>query len=150
MELMVAMLISSIICGSVTMTIFQVFDSSGRTSNHMTVVNQVRSAGYWVSSDVQMAQVVTPTDPDGLPLILSWTEWSGAEHEVTYELQGTDFVRDHNGQQDTVAQFIDPDPANTSCEYTNGKLTFTVTATLGAGPAAQTETRTYEVTPRPG
>jgi hypothetical protein len=47
-----------------------------------------------------------------------------------------------------VAEFIDP--ANTSCEYAGGKLTFTITAQVGTGSAAQIETRTYEVIPRPG
>jgi prepilin-type N-terminal cleavage/methylation domain-containing protein len=151
-ELAIAMAISGIIASSVTMTIFQIFDSSSRTSNHMTVVRQVQSAGYWVSSDAQMAQVVTPTplpDPDGFPLVLNWTEWDGTVHVVTYELQGTDLVRDHNGQQDIVAQYIESAEVSPR-PYTGGNLIFAVTVTLGTGPSAQTETRTYEVVPRPG
>jgi len=154
MEMAIAMLISGIICGSVTMTIFQVFDSSSRTSNHMTAVRQVQSAGYWVSRDAQMVQqapvIVNGGGGELESITLDWTEWGGTVHVVTYELQGTDLVREENGQQDVVAQFIDPDPAKTSCVYTNGKLTFTVTVTVGAGSAAQIESRTYGVIPRPG
>ena len=164
-ELMIAMAISGIICGSVTMTIFQIFDSSGRTSTHMTAVRQVRSAGYWVSHDVLMAQHLviadeSVDDPDGsrFPFTLTWSDWTSNEvHEVTYsivgdELQRSDIVTDIDGDTVTntsiMAEFIDPE--NTSCEYAGGKFTLTVTVTVGAGPAAQTETRTYEVIPRPG
>lgn len=160
-ELVVAMAISGIICGSVTMTIFQIFDSSGRTSTHMTAVRQVRSAGYWVSHDVLMSQNLVLTDeasddPDGsrLPLTLTWSDWTGNEiHEVTYsivddELRRSDSINSGAPTVDIVAEFIDPE--NTGCQYSGGKLIFTVTATVGAGSAAQTETRTYEVVPRPG
>jgi prepilin-type N-terminal cleavage/methylation domain-containing protein len=149
-ELAIAMAIGGIIAASVTMTMFQIIDTSGRTSNHMTVVRQVQSAGYWVSKDVQMAQFITTTDDaDGLPLVLRWTEWDGTSHLVTYELQDTDLVRDSDGHQDVIAQFIDSvsvDPR----PYTGGKLIFTVTSRLGDGSAEQIEARTYEVIPRPG
>jgi prepilin-type N-terminal cleavage/methylation domain-containing protein len=153
-ELALAMAIGGIIASAITVTVFQIFDGSSRTSNHMTVVRQVQSAGYWVSSDVQMAQAIELEllpDPDGLPLVLNWIKWDGTEHEVTYELDGTDFVRHYHctGQPDedvVVAQFVEVGPR----PYTGGKLTFMVTATLGTGSAAQTESRTYEVTPRPG
>jgi len=150
-ELALAMAIGGIIAGAITMTIFQIVDSSGRTSNHMTAIRQAQSAGYWVTKDAQMAQVIsTEDDEDGLPLELSWTEWGGAEHEVTYELQGTDFVRQHNGEEDVIiARFVEsveisPRP------YPGGELTFTVNVQVGDGAAMQIETRTYEVIPRPG
>jgi hypothetical protein len=155
------MLISGIITGSVTMTIFQVFDSSGRTNSHMTAVNQVRSAGYWVSHDVLMAQELVLTDeasddPDGsrLPLTLTWSDWTSNEiHTVVYSIVDGELRRSHSVNSGSaavgvVAEFIDP--ANTGCQYTGGTLIFTVTSTVGAGSAAQTESRTYEVVPRTG
>jgi prepilin-type N-terminal cleavage/methylation domain-containing protein len=149
-ELAIAMAIGGFIAASVAMTMYQIVDTSGRTSNHMTVVRQVQSAGYWVTKDVQMAQfITTEDDADGLPLVLRWTEWDGTSHLVSYTLQDTDLVRDSDGKQDVVAQFIDSisvDPR----PYTGGKLVFTVTSTLGDGSAVQIETRTYEVIPRPG
>ena len=149
-ELALAMAIGGMIAGAVTMTIFQVVDSSGRTSNHVTAVRQAQSAGYWVSKDVQMAQVVTTEDdPDGLPLVLNWTEWDGTVNVVTYSLQGTELIRDHNGESNPVAQFIESADVSPR-PYVGGKLTFTVTVTVGAGSAAQPETRTYEIIPRPG
>jgi len=162
-ELMIAIAISGLIAGSVTMTIFQIVDSSGRTSNHMTAVRQVQSAGYWVSRDAQMAQqapVIVEDSGELESITLNWTDWDGNVYQVAYTLEDMSGgglkelqrVQDENGvtETTTVAEFIDPDPANTSCVYTSGKLTFTVTVQVGAGSAAQIETRTYEVIPRPG
>ena len=166
-ELMIAIAIGGLIAGSVTMTIFQIVDSSGRTSNHMTAIRQVQSAGYWVSRDAQMAQQAPAIVEDSGELqsiTLDWTDWDGNVYQVIYTLEDMSVgslkelqrVEDKDTGTGTitettiVAEFIDPDPANTSCEYTNGKLTFTVTVQVGAGSAAQIETRIYEVIPRPG
>jgi prepilin-type N-terminal cleavage/methylation domain-containing protein len=161
MELAIALVIGGMIAGSVTMTIFQIVDSSGRTSNHMTAVRQVRSAGYWISHDVLMSQEVVIADelyddPDGsrFPVNLTFSDWGENEtHEVTYsivgdELHRADSVNSGSPTNMVIAEFIDPD--NTSCTYVGGKFTFTVTAIVGAGSAAQPEARTYEVIPRPG
>ena len=160
-ELMIAMAISGIITGSVTMTIFQVVDSSSRTSNHMTAVRQVQSAGYWVSHDALMAQDLvladeSVDDPDGsrFPFTLTWSDWTNNEvYTVVYSIVGDELQRAHSvnsgaATMGVIAEFIDPE--NTSCQYTGGTLTFAVTATVGAGSAAQTETRTYEIVPRTG
>jgi prepilin-type N-terminal cleavage/methylation domain-containing protein len=165
-ELAIAMAISGLIAGAVTMTMFQIVDTSGRTSNHMTVVRQVQSAGYWVSKDAQMAQVITTgaEEDDGFPLDLKWTEWGGNTYHITYtledmsggvpkkELQRVEVKNEGSVDEETkniiVAKFIDS--SSTSCEYTDGKLTFKVKATLGDGSVVQTETRTYEIIPRPG
>ena len=162
-ELMLAIAISGVITGAVTTTIFQVVTGSLRTNNHMTMVRQVQNAGYWVSHDVQMAQNValadeSVDDPDGtrFPLTLSWTEWGSNEvHQVVYSLLADNkFQRSHsiNGTTEAsiIAEFIDPDPEKTKCEFTNGALTFTVTATVGSGLQGQSETRIYEIVPRPG
>jgi prepilin-type N-terminal cleavage/methylation domain-containing protein len=167
-ELMIAIAIGGLIAGSVTMTIFQIVDSSGRTSNHMTAVRQVQSAGYWVSRDAQMVQqapvIVNGGGGELESITLDWTDWDGNVYQVIYtfeDMSGSSLkelqrVEDKDTGTGTItkttiiAEFIDPDPANTSCEYTSGKLTFTVTVQVGAGSAAQIETRVYEVIPRPG
>lgn len=167
-ELMIAITISSVITGAITSTIYQVFIGSVRTTNHMTVVRQVQDAGFWVSRDTQMAQTValadeSVDDPDGtrFPLTLTWTDWDSNEvYQVVYSLvdvpdsEVKNLQRSHSFNATTetsiIAQFIDPTEKDgepqTKCEFTGGKLTFTVTATVGA----QSETRVYEAKPRPG
>jgi prepilin-type N-terminal cleavage/methylation domain-containing protein len=170
-ELILVIAIGSIIGGSVTMTMFQLITGSARTNNHMVAVRQVQSAGYWVSHDVKMAQE-TPDTADNLStpevefLTVTWSDWGiGGTHQVVYTLVDMpgggglkQLVRNHsvNGTTDTgiIAQFVDWDPdlalTKTSCDFTDGKLTFTVTASVGGGLGKETETRVYEVVPRPG
>jgi len=161
-EVILAIAISGIITGSITATIFQVIIGGARTNNHMIAVSQVRDAGYWVSHDTVMAQAepIIGDDP-GTPaveefLTLTWSDWeSGEVHQVTYTLEDMtgelkQFARNLsvNGTTETsvVAQFINPHPAKTRCDFTSGKLIFTVTATVGG----ESETRIYEIVPRPG
>lgn len=165
-EFVVALAISGIITGAITTTIFQVITGSARTNNHMTAVSQLRSAGYWVSHDALMAQEVALADeavddPDGtrFPFTLTWAEWDTNDvNQVVYSLDGNKLQRTHsingNSATSTIADFIDSTykdgEPQTKCEFNSGKLTFTVTATVGAGSQEQSETRTYEVVPRPG
>jgi len=163
-EMVIAIALTGIITGGITMSIFQVFDGNTRTSNHMTAVRQVQNAGYWVSHDAQMAQDInTDDDPDTpeLELVtLTWTEWEGDEQRVVYSLVDDKLQREHyinydpvtNPDPDTttfVAEYIDS--TNTSCVWDDvaGKLTLTVTATLGTGSQEASESRVYEITPRP-
>ena len=155
LEFIMALTISVIIAGTITATIFQVVTSTGRTNNHMIAVRQAQQAGFEVSCDVQQARVVTLADeavdnPDGtrFPLVLSWTNWDGVSNTVTYTLEGTELWRD-DGERDRIAEFINPDPAKTNCDFTDGKLTLTVTASVGSGLQVQDETRIYEIVPRP-
>jgi prepilin-type N-terminal cleavage/methylation domain-containing protein len=156
MEVLIALALAGIIATAATMTTFQVINGSSRTSNQMTAVKQVQNAGCWVSWDVQMAQTVEPAaspDPDGFPLYLKWTEWGGTVHEVTYnidivnkQLKRSSSVNGGEPTVTTVAEFI---AADTNCEFGGGVLTFTVTATVGAGSQEATETRIYEIKQRP-
>jgi len=157
MGIIIAVAISGIIAGAATTTIFQVFTGNARTSNHMTAVRQVQNAGYWISHDALMALDVVPDTGDtGFPLTLTWTDWdSGDEYQVVYSLiEDNKLQREHYTNRD-----INPDPntttfvaqyiASISCQFTGGELTLTVTATVGGWKPAS-ETRTYEVIPRPG
>ena len=157
-ELLIAILLTGLITGGITMTIFQVFNLNTRTSNRMTAVRQVQHAGFWVSPDVQMAlEVDTENDP-GTPefelLTLTWNEGgTGIPHEVIYTLEDGELWRNEsiNGGNSTlltrVAEYISDNPADTYCDWDdeNKKLTFRVTANVGG----QIETREYKVKPRP-
>lgn len=157
-ELLIVIAITGLITGGITMTIFQVFNINARTTNRMTAVRQVQNAGFWVSPDVQMAQNVTTDEEDsGFPLTLTWSEeWATNDtHEVIYtlvdmsgglkKLQRSHSVNDGAPTVTPIAEYIDSDPEKTKCDWDGSVLTFTVTATVGG----QTETRVYEVKPRP-
>ena len=156
-ELIIAVAITGIITGGITMTIFQVFGGNERTSNHMTAIRQVQNAGYWISHDTQMAQSV---DTDNLTppeiLKLTWTDWeSGDMHQVIYtllvdnKLQREHYTNLNLDATTIVAQYINPDQTSCVWDDAEGKLTLTVTATV-VGWKSASETRIYEVIPRPG
>ena len=132
---------------------------SNATSAHMTALRQVQTAGYWVSRDSLQAQSVVTGASSGFPLTLSWG--SGA-HEVEYSLKNmasgdlkylerNEIVNGDAGNPiiTMTGQYIDS--SQTSCELddVNYVLTFTVTASVAGARGLQTETRTYEIQPRP-
>jgi len=161
LELLLALLIGALIASGITAAIFQVVVGSARTNNHMIAVRQVQSAGYWVSRDAQMAQpqYVTVGAASGFPLTLSWIDSDSKTNQAIYslenmskgtlkQLQRTFSKTGETTKTGIMAQFIDP--ASTSCAWSNGVLTLNVTATVGPSSQRQSETRVYEIVPRPG
>ena len=160
-ELMLVLGISGIVAGAATATIFQIFDGSARSSNHMTAIKQVQNAGQWVSCDTQMAQDVYTenlTNPEDI-LELTWADWAdNSEHEVVYSLQSMPagglkrLQRSYADGTDEGTIFVarNIDPTTTSCNLTEGELIFTVTAVVGSGSQEARETRVYKIVPRPG
>jgi prepilin-type N-terminal cleavage/methylation domain-containing protein len=170
LELMLVLAITGLVSSGVTMTFFQVVNGSARANNYMTAVRQVQNAGYWVSYDTQLAQDVDD-DPmgGGFPLVLSWTEWGGDEHEVTYSLEDmagglkqlkrSHLVNDDEPIETIVARCIEQgaEKEKTNADFidTNGDtvddtLILKVTVIIGSGLQEQDKTRVYRVVPRPG
>ena len=167
-ELMIVIAIAGLITVGITGAISQLLTVNTRASNHMIAVRQVQQAGKEVSKDTLQAQNIIPTEGAGeyppdtsFPLSLNWTDWEGVVNVVVYDItEHGDLQRTHT-RNDTaeatappvVARYVDVsiDPitgrARTNCDWDaiNGVLTFTVTATLGT----QSETRIYEIEPRP-
>ncbi|MBA7659918.1 hypothetical protein ES703_67912 [subsurface metagenome] len=157
-EMVMVIAIAALIAGAAAMVTFQIVKGTERSNDHMTAINQVQNAGYWISRDAQMAENVTA---DGLIppnfLILSWVEEeSDDQYQVIYTLEampGSELkkLQRHlsiNGESDTtlVARYIDPDPGRTKCELLlDGRLVLTVTANV----STHSQTRVYEVVPRP-
>ena len=154
-DLLIAIAITSVITGGITTAIFQTFTVNARTSSHMTAVRQVQNAGFWISCDTQMAEEVEPSGATGFnPLTLTWTEWvDGTVNVVTYTITVDDELKRSHSEDGgapiemIVARYIDS--TNTSCQFTDGVLTVTVTAAVGDYPETVSETRVYEITPRP-
>ena len=71
---------------------------------------------------------------------------NGDTYEVVYSFTGNKLMRSltiNNGapEQLLAAQFINTNASATTCSYTGGILTFTVTAKIDA----ESETRTYQI-----
>jgi prepilin-type N-terminal cleavage/methylation domain-containing protein len=154
-ELLVVIAIISLIAVAVVMSIFQVFNNNAIASNHMNAVKEVQNAGHWLSLDAEMAQTVVASVAPGFPLSMAWIEWEGDERQVIYNITGDTLQREHytNGTVDStliVANNINPD--ETSCVWDSDlrALTVTLTATIGESTVAASETKIYEVSPRPG
>jgi len=162
LELVIVMLLTGLITTAITTTFFQVFEINARTANHMTAVSQVQQAGKQVSEDILEAQTVTAGDTAGFPLTLNWTDsQTDEEHEVIYSLEEMAsgafqilwrkyYFESVLNSTTKVAEYINL--AETSCECSCDGcscaglvLTFTVTATVGD----ESETRVYQVKPRP-
>lgn len=172
LEMVIAIALAGIIGGAALMTTLQLIQGMDRSTNYVQAISQVQSAGYWVSHDAQMAQdVVVDSDADGLPMTLTWEDWdstNGNRYIVTYSLEvdvsgvivlqrryeEVEIATDSTVTDETtiVARYIDSDPSKTNCVWDDDvdKLTFTVTATVGADtPQEASKTRTYEILPRP-
>jgi len=168
-ELVIVIALTGIITAGITMTIFQVFNMNTRTSNRMTAVSQVEHAGKLVSEDILEAQNVTPGANAGFPLTLTWTEVGEAPntYKVIYKLEDTSgptiLWREYYIGSDPdslslnsttkVAEYIDPDQTSidpsTPCYFPDcGAFRYTLEVTANVG--GQSETREYEVKPRPG
>jgi prepilin-type N-terminal cleavage/methylation domain-containing protein len=161
LELIIAIAIAGLITAGITVAIMQILTINHRASNHMIAVRQVQQAGKEVSKDTLQAQPNKidddPDDPPDAFLVLNWTDSEGGNHTVVYTLQTmasspalSMLARNHtiDGTAQTtappvVAEYIDPN--QTSCNWTGNVLVFTVTAALGT----ESETRTYEIEPRP-
>ncbi len=157
-EILIAVAIAGLVVAAAAGAIVQLMQSSDTTA-HMLAVRQVQQAGYWLSTDALQAQNVTGcTSGDDFPLTLTRASWNGSQNiTITYCLapmpSGSlrQLQRSDGASNITVAQYL---TANTSCNLTttaNGTaiLTFTVEASVTGARGPETETRTYEVKPRP-
>jgi len=158
-ELLIAIVLAGAVTSGITMTIFQVFDTSSRTSNHMIAIRQVQHAGKQVSQDLFQAKHIYTEDNPATPelelLTLNWTDWDNVRHGIVYTLEDMPsgefeilwrrhYINSSLDSTTKVAEYIDPD--QTSCVPAGGAFNFMVTANV----SGQSETRVYEVMPRAG
>jgi prepilin-type N-terminal cleavage/methylation domain-containing protein len=145
-EMVVAMAVAGIILAAVGYSILQVFNLNTRNTNYMTAVREVQSAGYWVTHDAAMA----PYDRNHTPpwitanatsLSLRWRDSANKTLWRTYD----------GGPAAPIAQHITSASfALTQDAIKVSKVTLVVTASVTSRGITGTETRSYEVSPRPG
>lgn len=162
-ELLVALVIASSVVTAATMVFFQVFNGEARSSNHMDAISRVQNAGQRISADAGMAQTWDTDDDAGTSkielLTLTWTEWeSNDKYKIVYSILDNELQRERyiNESLDATYNFeyiyyTDPDTGVpiTYCIWDGTKLKFTLTAIVGAGSQQQSETREYDIKPRP-
>jgi len=149
-ELLVAIAIAGIIGAAATMAVHQVITIPIISNTQNTAINNVRNAVHWISRDAVMANNVDASPAGGEFLKLTWNSYDGSSHNCTYDLLDSlgglkELRRDYDGQQTSIAQYIDPH--NTNCNWNELERTLTVTITATVGD--ETEARTFEVQPRP-
>lgn len=126
LELIIAIAITGLIAGGVTTAIFQTFNLSNRTANHMAAVREVQETGYWVSLYTYMAADIEITGESGFPLTLRWIDFeTNKKHKVEFSLNssglrglyyvdsGGGYVLDEEKTGEIPAfEFINPDETN--------------------------------------
>ncbi len=160
-ELLMVTAVTGIIMVAVGYSILQLFNTNTRNTNQMTAVREVQSAGYWVTRDASMAPYDrnhSPLwiDPNGTSLTLRWRDSS--DLSVTHT---ANFNWDSASQ--TLWRTYDAGPAAPIAQHISSasftvtqdavrvsKVTLVVTAIVTSRGITGAETRSYEVSPRPG
>ena len=149
-EMIIVVALIGIIALAATIAIHQVLTGTTLSNDLNTAVNQVRNAGHWISRDAQMAKPGSDTIVDSSHLgdsdFLQLTIWEDATGDTTrtvmYTLQDGELLRDDQ----LIAQYIQPKQEDvTWCDWDETTLIVTITAQAGE----ESETRTFEVKPRP-
>lgn len=152
MELLIAMVITSIIIIGVSTMIFQILTVKAMSANTVAVTKQVESALHHLIRDVQMSQNIGKTETEWL--VLEWT-WDDGDHRVAYEIEADKLYRNHTlsgspGDRTLVAQYIDTSLINWELageEFTEESVNITIAASIG-GYKPASETRTIQVVSR--
>jgi prepilin-type N-terminal cleavage/methylation domain-containing protein len=148
-ELLVGIAISGLLVGGVTIAISQVLSGSTTSSSHMMAIKQLENAIDTIRPDVIEAQD-TP-DSGSSPFTLSRFSWSDrTEYTITYYLQGNNLIREESINHGAVtskvvASYIDE---FSWVKDSTGKITITIATTYN-NLRSSTETRTFDVFPRP-
>jgi prepilin-type N-terminal cleavage/methylation domain-containing protein len=144
-ELLIAVAITGIVTGTVTMITFQVFDGEARANNHLDALSRVQNAGREISRDGGMAQIVQW--PEGYIIRLTWYGWEDNNtHRIDYSIENNELKREHYVDDSLESSYVFE---YVFCELDPGELDFTLTATVGIGSQQVSESRVYSITPRP-
>jgi prepilin-type N-terminal cleavage/methylation domain-containing protein len=143
MEVLVVLGIGTAIAGAMSMSIASITEITPLNNNRALTLRQVQNAGFWISRDVQMAQVVNP-EPSGNVLVhLEWDEYDGNNYQVDYVFIDDELRRQLNG--DTPGMLIAQNIVVADCDFQQDatfatKYIVTVKAELGQAVVE----RTYE------
>jgi len=161
-ELLVVIPIAALVMLAASAVLIQLVHS-GRASAHMNAIRQVQMAGTWISRDGLQAETVTVASGNGFPCTFVWHDYNVAnapKHTVVYslipmtsgslvQLQRQVTVEGATSTTQIVARNLVSAGNATALSWTDSyaktALKFQVVSTAGQ----ETESRTYDVTPRP-
>jgi prepilin-type N-terminal cleavage/methylation domain-containing protein len=147
LEVLISLAILTAITGVMSSAVFIITKTTSQNNEWNINLRQVQNAGYWISQDALMAQVVDTHKP-GVLLSVSWNNWEGDSHTVDYVLDENDkLMRLNDGSELLIAEYIIP--ADTTCEWfdEDNKLKVTIKASVN-GDEDRCVERIYEISPR--
>ena len=155
-EMLIAIAIAGLIISSIAAVIMQTVTVSAADSKRMEAVKQVENALHWIDRDAQMTSrnslnTNNPTLPN-FPLKLSWINFDGEQHAVTYSivsgvLQRSESVNGGTASVSSIAQHI----VAASSNYTfDGRVLIVNLTSTTVGFGSASESRTLYVIPRVG
>ena len=150
-EMLIVIAITGAIIGPLAMATTTLLTSPQRSTDQNVVLSQVQNTGHWISRDVQMARIVTPSGPTGFPLSLKVPVDGDEENDLTidYVFTGNKLKRELYDSspalisETLVADYIVTDNT-TFVELDPSLYKLTAVATLGDAVV----TRSYEVKQR--
>ncbi len=140
LEMLVALGIVAVVIVSITMTVTTLMWNSPKISTQQTLLQQVKSAGYWIPRDINMANDVILSGPNGFTFTVNIPVDQDVNNDYTvyYLFDGDKLKRQQFDSLDNliaetlVAQYVDTD--NTTFESipdTEGLYELTIRVSMG-------------------
>jgi len=155
-ELLVSMAIVGVLGGGIVTAIAQIGNVADINNAHITAVIQVENAIHYINRDVQSAQIVTAQGSTGFTV--TWTTWGSplATPPVPPTCIQVIYSLDNNGNLKrsgvTVAKWITSitaTPPNPGATSPTQWYTIIINAVVTSGSKQASETRQFDIVPRP-
>jgi prepilin-type N-terminal cleavage/methylation domain-containing protein len=160
-EVLIALAITAILGTGIATSVNQIININSSSVNRMQAIKQVENAQLYINYDAQMAQTIQTASGSGFPFTISFCDWDGLTHNITYSiitpvdgspkyLQRSETIGAGQPNIKTVANFIDDATEKTNCSYSSSlkQLIVTITAKVG-GYKSAAETRVLKIKLRP-
>jgi prepilin-type N-terminal cleavage/methylation domain-containing protein len=146
-ELLVTLAIGTAIVGVMSMSITSIMKVTPLNNDRVITLNQVQNAGYWISRDVQMAQVVNPEPSANVLLHLEWDDYDESHNAVDYVFDVDTLWRRLNDASPgmLIAQYVVV--ADTSFDMVSSNSTYRLTIKAAKDEARPIQ-KTYDITKR--
>ncbi len=119
-EMLMVIAILGLLTGAVTQIIGHAVRTSSHGTDSLTAIKQLENAFHWITIDTQQSRTIETDVGNGFPFMLSWVEWDGTTHAVTYTIEDNEIKRSSSidGAEPTVlvvARYVDTNISATYC-----------------------------------